>query len=335
MSHIEKALRRAGVARVWSDSLTAVADKELAREPRLDDLHPPAVSIDVAPASVAEPMPVTIREMPHVVPREPAHHADLEPAPRVVEPSLAAPLSFRLPKTFQGIASDTARVVVTSPTASPQLVEQFRALGARLHQQPRSSGVVMVTSAIAGEGKTFTALNLALTLSESYRRRVVIVDADLRRPSLHRVLGQPIGDGLANVLMKGEPRGLRGVTQNLAALTAGAVVEDPIAVLTTERLPRVLSQLAGLFDWVVLDTPPVGPLPDAGLLAEHAHTILFVVQAGRTPYSVAQRAVESLGHDRVQGIILNRFTTRRTADSYTYASYYTQPSNAAEDAWLR
>jgi protein-tyrosine kinase len=312
MSRIEQALRRAGVTHVWADSF-AVKDDERQAEARVHEV------LTQGPPPPMIPSPVTPSVVTAVVP--PQGPVSL-PAP--VAPHSAA--GFTMPRTVTGLSPDAAARMVTSPNASPQMVGQFRLLGAALHQQPRPSGVVLLTSAIASEGKTFTAMNLALTLSESFRRRVVLVDADLRRPSIHTLLGQPLENGLSDVLSTGEPRPLRGVTENLAALTAGAAMNDPIPLLTSERLPRVIGQLASVFDWVVIDTPPTGPLPDVGLLAAHADIVLFVIEAGRTPWPVAQRALESISKNRVTGVVLNRFVRRNTSDAY---SSYTDDSYTA------
>ena len=171
--------------------------------------------------------------------------------------------------------------------------------------------VVMMASTLAGEGKTLTATNLALTLSESYRRRVALIDADLRRPTVHDMFGLPNVSGLNDVL---SARGdaaceIFDVSPCLSVLTAGRPNPDPISGLTSERMRRLVAAAAKEFEWVILDTPPVGLLPDAGLLGGMVDTVVLIVAAGRTQYRMVHRTVEAIGRDRIFGVVLNRAAT--------------------------
>ena len=123
----------------------------------------------------------------------------------------------------------------------------------------------MVTSARPGEGKSLTAANLALTLSESYQRRVLLIDADLRQPSLHEILGVPNATGLSDGLSAGAGAGipLLEVSSYLSFLPSGRPMSDPTAGLTSDRMRRVLDAARQRFDWTIIDTPPVGLLTDA------------------------------------------------------------------------
>jgi capsular exopolysaccharide synthesis family protein len=165
----------------------------------------------------------------------------------------------------------------------------------------------MVASAVAGEGKTLTASNLALTLSESYQRSVLLIDGDLRKPSLHtmfRVTGTP---GLSEGL--GAPDGvklpLRQISSRLTLLTAGAPSGDPMAGLTSPRMRRLIDEARQAFDWVIIDTSPIGLLTDASLLSAMVDCVLMIVKAGSTPFEIVRRALDSLGPDRIAGIVLN------------------------------
>jgi capsular exopolysaccharide synthesis family protein len=164
-------------------------------------------------------------------------------------------------------------------------VEQYRKLAAGLHhaQVQHGTKVVMMASTLAGEGKTLTATNLALTLSESYRRRVALIDADLRRPTIHDMFGLPNVSGLNDVL---SARGdasceIFDMSPCLSVLTAGRPNPDPISGLTSERMRQLVAAASEEFEWVILDTPPVGLLPDAGLLGGMVDTVVLVVAAGR------------------------------------------------------
>jgi capsular exopolysaccharide synthesis family protein len=205
----------------------------------------------------------------------------------------------------------------------PGAIEQYRKLAASLHHAQTQQGIkiVMMASTLAGEGKTLTATNLALTLSESYRRRVALIDADLRRPTIHDVFNLPNVSGLNDVLKRNSEASCEifEVSPHLSVLTAGRPNPDPISGLTSDRMRRLVAAAAEEYDWVVIDTPPVGLLPDANLLASMVHVVLLVIAAGRTPYRLVTRSVEALGRDRIFGVVLNRVA----ADNWDgYGSYY-------------
>ncbi len=187
--------------------------------------------------------------------------------------------------------------------------EQYRRLAASLHQlHPEGLSIVMVASAMPAEGKTLTAVNLALTFSQSYQRDVLLIDADLRRPRLHAMFGVPDGDGLSQHLAgANEPvLRVRPIAPQLSLLSAGAATADPMARLTSARMKRVFTQAADSFDWVIVDTPALAILPDAELLASMVDGVLLVIRARSTPYESVKRAVDALGRARIVGIVLNQ-----------------------------
>jgi capsular exopolysaccharide synthesis family protein len=207
----------------------------------------------------------------------------------------------------------------------PVATEQYRRLAAILHRAQANSGmrVVIVTSAISGEGKSLTTANLALTLTRSYERRVLLVDADLRRPTLHRIFGLGRLRGVneyvrangSNVL------DLIAVAPRLSLLPAGEPDSDPIGALTSETMQRIVETGREMFDWVLIDTPPIGLLPDAGLIAAHADGVLLVVRAGHGPFDLIKRAIETLGRERILGIVFNGAETSRGYGDDYYGYY--------------
>jgi protein-tyrosine kinase len=226
---------------------------------------------------------------------------------------------------FKGFAPEVAeRIVVTSGMRS-EIIEQYRKLAGYLHhaQIERGVKVVMVTSAIPAEGKTLTTTNLALTLSESYHRSVLLIDADLRRPSMHDVFKVPNVSGLGDGLRAGADQRLPlvQVSQRLMLLPAGRPDSDPMAGLTSDRMRQILTEASASFDWVLIDTPPVGLLPDAKILAGMADGALLVVHAGKTPHALVTRAVEAIGRERILGVVLNHAEVGITGNS-EYAGYY-------------
>ena len=247
-------------------------------------------------------------------------------APDTAEDFVATPASPSEMALRRQVNAALATKTVVDTTMMPTSREQYRRLAAALHQAQRTSGfkVVMVASAVAGEGKTLTASNLAMTLSESYRRDVLLVDADLRRPSLHTVFQVPGAPGLSDGLVTpDDPKlPLHRVSERLAILPAGRATSDPIGALTSERMRRLIDEAREVFDWVVIDTPPVALLTDAALLTSMADGVLLVVKAESTSYEMVQRAVQAIGRDRVIGTILNRAKQPSNDSKYDYYKYY-------------
>ncbi len=217
---------------------------------------------------------------------------------------------------------DPAKVWAFSPTLKEKLVlgdgvdrgavEQYRRLATVLHLTQRQRGpekakIVMIASSLSAEGKTLTCVNLALTLSESYRRSVLLVDGDLRRPWLHEVFQVPNIAGLNETLMSPVAKiPVLQISERLSLITAGRPASDPMRVLSSPRMEEVLEQARGRFDWVLLDTPPITLLTDASLLASKADLVILVVEAGKTSFEAVQRAVDAVGRDRLVGVVLNR-----------------------------
>src|SRR5262245_31584480 len=210
---------------------------------------------------------------------------------------------------FRGLNPNVTGKLVVMPNVPPAAVEQYRRLAASLHHArlERDIRVLMVTSASPGEGKTLTATNLALTLSQSYGRSVLLIDADLRRPSVHYMFQLSNVVGLSDGLKSETERKLSliQVSENLTILPAGRPDPDPMSGLTSERMQNIVQEAAERFDWVVIDTPPVGFLSDAKLLVQMVDVAVFVVHAGKSPYRLIQRAVDAIGRDRIIGVVLN------------------------------
>jgi protein-tyrosine kinase len=194
--------------------------------------------------------------------------------------------------------------------------------------------VLMVASAIAGEGKTLTATNLALTLSESYRRNVLLIDADLRRPGLHQIFQVPNTSGLHDGLCDdGDGRlPLLEITPHLMPLPAGLPDSDPMSLLASSKMRRIIEEASARFDWVIVDAPPVGLITDASLLAKMVDAALIVIQAGKTDYPIVRRAVEAIGRERILGTVLNRIAVPEAPYGYKYRNYYAAYRTTGRDA---
>src|SRR2546422_3636475 len=218
-----------------------------------------------------------------------------------------------------------AEKLVVTERPEQSTIEQYRKLAATLHhaQIERQLKVVMVSSAVSGDGKTLTSTNLALTLSESYRRRVLLIDADLRRPSVHEVFQVKNVTGLTDSLKAENDRRLPLIQASayLSLLLAGRPDSDPMSGLTSGRMRRLIGEAAATFDWVIIDTPPVVLLPDANLLAAMVDAAILVIGAGKTPHKLIMRAIDALGRNRILGVVLNRVDPSCLAGGYGYGYY--------------
>jgi capsular exopolysaccharide synthesis family protein len=272
---------------------------------------PPTWQFDLDAEAAPSPPPVEVDEPVPVSPVAQAGSEETDFQDNVANTSLAAKLVVRA-------------------DAEESLVEQFRRLAAALHHAQLQTGArtVMIASAVEKEGKTLTATNLSLTLSQSYQRRVLLVDADLRRPSIHRSFQLDNSRGLGDVLKQKEMDGtlpVHRISPTLWVMTAGRPDNDPMSGLVSETMKQFLLDAADQFDWVVLDTPPVALLTDAKLLAAMIDTALLVVNAKTTPYPLAMRAVEAIGASRVLGVVLNRAERSEVFAGYPYYSYSYRP----------
>ena len=245
-------------------------------------------------------------------------HADVSPAPQASKQDAAEP-----PLSFERIDARYAGKVVIDQNISAESREQYRRLAASLHHAQAATGVkvIMLTSAVMSEGKTLTSSNLALTLSESYQKQVLLIDADLRRPALHGLFrlrpGSGLTDGLTGAADQKIP--VHQISPRLGILAAGRPTQDPIAGLTSHRMRRILSEARDAFDWVIVDTPPVALLPDANLLGAMVDGAVVVVPAGSTPWDLVQRAVAAIGQERLMGVVLNGATEESATDYYGYS----------------
>lgn len=207
--------------------------------------------------------------------------------------------------------------------------EAFRSLRTSLNARYGAAGTktMLVTSAQPLEGKTTTACNIAMALAYG-GARVLLVDADMRRPGLHRPLRLKNDRGLAQVL-SGQVR-VRDVIQrtidpNLLAITAGTPPPNPSELLASERMKTLLTNfLHGPFDWIVIDTPPVLAVTDAVVVAPLVSGVTFVVGSEMTRRRLAERAIETVlgSHPKQMGVVLNKVDFGK--HKYYYARYHGQ-----------
>jgi capsular exopolysaccharide synthesis family protein len=190
---------------------------------------------------------------------------------------------------------------------------------------------VLITSTIPQEGKSVVAGNLACVMSSGARQKVVLLEGDVRRPSLSKVFGLRAYPGLCEWL-----QGARTLTDSLYRLEdagiwllpAGSTPANPLELLESKKLPELMEQLTSIFDWVIIDSPPVLPIADTSVWSRLADGILLVTRQGVTEKRHLQRGLEALDQKKLIGALLN--SSRRTLDDdyYAYRRPETEPANA-------
>jgi receptor protein-tyrosine kinase len=218
--------------------------------------------------------------------------------------------------------------VFGDPTAGHAGTEKFRTLRSRLYQiaGTRTLRRILLTSSVAGEGKTFVAANLAQSIIRQPERRVVLLDADMRLPQLHAALGAPASPGLTDYL-RGDADECaviqQGKKENLFFIPAGRPVSNPSDLLLSEKMKHLLDYLTPIFDWIIIDSPPALPVHDASVLADLADGVLLVVRAGSTHVDDAAKTIKEFRNKNLLGVVLNQV---ERSDSYGdhYYDYQTE-----------
>jgi len=202
--------------------------------------------------------------------------------------------------------------------------EEYRTLRSRLyHLRERVNlKTLLVTSALPKEGKSFTASNLAQVLVRQHGKRVLLIDADLRGPQLHRLLGAPAGPGLSDYLQGRNDefsvmqRGQK--MENLYFIPSGTGIEDPAELVGNGRLRVLLQRVEPIFDWIIIDSPPAIPVSDAALISKACDGVLLVVRSNSTPADVARKARQEFPEESLVGVVLNGLS----GDTASYTRYY-------------
>ncbi len=211
--------------------------------------------------------------------------------------------------------------------------EEFRSLRTRLNhmQSQQDLHAIVVTSASPAEGKTFTAINLALAQAQ-LESPVLIADLDLRRPVVHNMFQCEKSPGFSDFLLADRPleecvRRIEGT--NLYFMPAGTQVKNPLELLNMRQVKYTIDAFRKVFNWVILDTPPLLFSADANLLATLTDGTIIVVRIGSTTYDNVIRAMQTLCENNVLGIVANGARAGELYSKYTY--YYTKADADVED----
>jgi capsular exopolysaccharide synthesis family protein len=212
-------------------------------------------------------------------------------------------------------------LLFSSENPFPAGAEKFRTLRSRLYRVRESQPLrrLLVSSAIPAEGKTFVSANLAQVLVRQGESRVLLIDADLRSPRLHKIMGAPSTPGLADYLQGDYTEWEvihRGKEDGFYFLPAGKHVTHPAELIASKKFKTFLADVSELFDWIVIDSPPALPVSDASVLATMVDGILFVVRAASTPAEVSARGCRELQDGHIIGVVLNGLEKEGTSDPY-------------------
>jgi capsular exopolysaccharide synthesis family protein len=242
--------------------------------------------------------------------------------------SLAPSASPRLPDFVTwNVEADRVEprlVAITHPNST--YCEEYRSLRTHvLHKSQRQKlQSIVVASINPSEGKSVTALNLSWLLAQTDGVRALIIDSDLRMPSLADYLGIETDSGLSHILagdaslqdsiIRLEPSGLH-------LLPGGEARNDVAELISGPKFKEILREAREMFDFVIIDAPPLGIFTDAAVLINHADGAMLVVRANKTRYSLVDRIMESLPKDRMMGVVLNQSEDVLDESHYNYGYY--------------
>lgn len=222
-------------------------------------------------------------------------------------------------------------VAVSQPRSS--YCEQFRSLRTRVLQagEQLQMRTFVITSAGVGEGKTLTALNLAWLLAQTEGVRALVIDSDLRQPCATDYLGIDVHVGLSEVL-GGELELQQAIVRldpaGLFLLPGGRARDDVAELLSGPTFARLIAEARRMFDYIIIDAPPLGIFTDANVLISRADGALLVVRAGKTRYGLLDKLLEQLPKERILGVVLNRADETIDSNAYYYQKRYNRRDRA-------
>lgn len=231
---------------------------------------------------------------------------------------------FSMPVMKEAEMSADRKAIFDPRDIDPFYTEMIRGFRAKVEHRIDTAGLrtLGITSAVAGEGKTITAIHLAVNMASTGRKKVLLMDLDLRKSDISREMRIGATPGLSEYLTGTVSReeilritSIRG----LYLVPAGAPVHSPADMLAGEKFRTFLKELRGHFDLLILDTPPILAVPDALTVSEQLDAFILVFRLSYTPYKMLRQAVDELGTGKILGVVLNG--DEKKSDKY-YSRYY-------------
>ena len=226
-------------------------------------------------------------------------------------------------------------------------VEQFRSLRSHVYQARAEAPLktILIASGMPSEGKSFVAANLAMSLARNSVNNILLIDGDLRRPTLHTLLGATNVPGLSDYLQgaadlndimqrdrspeTAEDAGL-DIVSNLTFIPSGRSSDNSSELVANHRIEELIALASPHFNWILIDSPPVLAVTDAVDLARAADAVLLIARGASTPYDVAQRTQAAFSSSRILGFVLNAVKDAPRNGSYNYDYYYGGPEGAGQ-----
>ena len=218
---------------------------------------------------------------------------------------------------------EEAPVLIARPDSFP--AEEFRKLKTQIfHGVPSPPHSILVTSAAPQEGKTMVAVNLALAISQEIHKKAILIDGDLRKPSIH-LQEYPNSKGLSNYLLNQTPLSeilLNSEAENLQIIPAGPSTKKSAELIGSKKMSELFRSLRELGDdtYVIIDSPPIISTSDPTLLSKLVDGVVLVLMGNRTPKESVRRAVKSIDRQKIIGIVFNQIDI--SLSSYYYSKYY-------------
>jgi protein-tyrosine kinase len=233
------------------------------------------------------------------------------------------PLDFLVPAVRNAAYSDKLEIIHDECSF---VSEQFKTLKARLNEIPsdRSVKAIVISSPLAADGKSLISINLALCFAKDPGRRVIVVDCDLRNPSLHKYLGIPPEPGLLGFLQNGvlQPHCYMRRLENLYLMMAGGTAANPVELLSQGKMRGLIEYLKTEFDTIILDSPPLAPISDGRILTGLADGLIMVVRCGKTSYTSVERALKVIDWQKFLGVVFNDVKPVLFHTQYDYSLYH-------------
>ena len=220
----------------------------------------------------------------------------------------------------------TERKIISLVNPKSPISEAYRSLRTNIQFTAADDQiqVIMVTSAGPGEGKSTTVSNLAVTYAQA-EQKVLVMEADLRKPTVHKMFLQPNRIGISNVMLNQVT--LNDIIRetdvpNLYVITSGPIPPNPSEILGSKKMAKAIAELREMFDIIIIDTPPVLALTDAQVVATNSDGVIMVIDSGKVKRDAAIKAKANLEHvnARMLGVVLNN-VKRNGSDSYYYYYY--------------
>jgi exopolysaccharide/PEP-CTERM locus tyrosine autokinase len=229
----------------------------------------------------------------------------------------------------QAVRLDHPHLVTSRSSFSP-VSEEYKKLKARIMRMTKQEpfrNVLLVTSAVGGEGKSVTAANLALSLARDYDHSVLLIDADTRKPALHALLNVKPGTGLSDCIADGVDIGsalIKVGNGNLQFLPAGRKNENPVELFSSQRMQKIIAEMKHRYPdrYIIIDTPPVLLFAETKMMSGLADGIIFVVREGLAPLQHVMEALDLLKDEHLLGVVYNDAGPEGLNGHYPYHSYY-------------